>query len=106
MLAPDVLLFVATRGVFTSGVTTVTADGAGPESAAGALLAGELFTGADGAVFTVVAAMLCEPDQLPARSLTRTVKFDPLSVEAIAVEYECSTVVEPFEISTLDKPEC
>ena len=106
MLAPDVLLFAATRGVVTTGATTVTTDGAGPESAAGALLAGELFTGADGAVFTVVATMLCDADQLPARSLTRTEKLDPLNAEVIEVAYECSTIVEPFEISTLDKPEC
>jgi hypothetical protein len=84
MLAPDVLLFVATRGVVITGVTTVTTDGAGPESAAGVLFAGGML-GAGGGVFTMVASTFCDVDQLPARSLTRTEKFEPLSVEAIAV---------------------
>ncbi len=83
--AAEVLLFVATRGVVTTGATIVSTDGAGPESAVVALFTGELFAGAGGAVFTVVASTFCDVDQLPARSLTRTEKFEPLKLEAIEV---------------------
>jgi hypothetical protein len=84
--AAEVLLFAATRGVVTTGATTVTTEGAGPESAAGALFDGELFAGGEGGgVFTILAEISWLVDQFPARSITRTEKFEPLKLEAIEV---------------------
>ena len=84
--AAEVRLFAATRGVVVTGATTVTTDGAGPESAAGALFDGALLAGGEGGgVFTILAEISWLVDQLPARSLTRTEKFEPLKLEAIEV---------------------